>query len=393
MSFIGRIISRLLNFILTKLYDMKTTFYLSLALFCVFFLFISCNQEVGYRINGDLTGFKDGTVIYLFDLNTEKTIDSCEIKNNSFEFKGFFSNTPALLWLQTEVNNKSIYTVLLIGNENVSVQGDIKDFPFDVKIAGSKTQDEYNELRDLTKKYDKKRDSLVSKFFELAALKKENEANYLMNMPIKVIDSIVQNITISYIKTHKKSINSLINLNNLKEQIPYDSIKKLYSNLDVEIKNSEYAKTIELYLKTKTVDVGDKFFDFTAINQKSEDVKLSNFLNKHILLEFTGAYCVPCILAIDELKIINKKFSDSLVIVSYNTDKAKDVWQASLQRDKINWQSLWDGNGLEGKTCLTYKINGVPTFFLINPKGIIIHKINGYCKGMLEQELKRFIAL
>jgi thiol-disulfide isomerase/thioredoxin len=362
----------------------------ALLFFCLFILFNACKKDDGYLIKGSLTGFKDGAVIYLYNIDTETTIDSCEIKSNTFELSGTFTQTPGLYALQTAINNRIIYINLFIGNENINVSGDIKDFPYKVKITGSKTQDDLTRLNDLTAGNEKQRDSLVNIFFKFAQEKKETEANAIMAGPVKSIDKLIQATNINFIKTNPRSIYSLVQLGYLKGQISYDSIKLLYSEINPEIKNNRYAKAIEDFLKTKTVDVGDNFSDISATNQKGEKISLSDIKNKYILLEFTGTYCAPCIMAIDELNIIEKKLSDSLVIVSYNTDKAKEVWQASIKRDQVNWPSLWDGTGLDGKTCLTYKIIGVPAFFLINPNGKIIHKIDGYGKGALEQDLKKF---
>ena len=129
--------------------------------------FYSCQKQNGYVITGNLTGFPDSTMIYLRNLSTDETFDSTMIIGNQFLLSGQLQDEPEQIWLNTRIDNKFLYTNLLIGNERVKIVGDISDFPWNVKITGSKSQDDFNYLRDLTKSYDVKRDSLVQRFLKL----------------------------------------------------------------------------------------------------------------------------------------------------------------------------------------------------------------------------------
>jgi len=128
------------------------------------------------------------------------------------------------------------------------------------------------------------------------------------------------------------------------------------------------------------------------LNQNDKNVKFSDIKGEYILIDCTAAYCGHCIQAADELVEINESYSDSLTIVSFSQDPKKEVWLKSLERDKVAWNSIWDGNGRYSETSIKYGIQGIPTFVLINPEGIIIDKWTCYSKGSINNRLEKKIV-
>ncbi|WP_298555018.1 TlpA disulfide reductase family protein [uncultured Algibacter sp.] len=343
-----------------------------------------------FTILGQISGFPDGTKFYLRNLATDAVFDSTTVENNSFKFEGHLSSPPEQIWLNATVDKKFIYTNLLIGNDNITVKGDISDFPWNVNIRGSKTQEDFNYSQSLTKENNIKRNSLVQTFMNLPQ-EKQREIGAGIWKKIRTIDSATQISRINYIKSHPNTYISIIELGYLKNQLPKDTIQKIFKNYTPEIKESKYAKVVEVFLRENIAKIGDKFHDFEGINQKGEKVKFSNIRGEYTLLDFTAAYCGPCIKAADELVEINKEYSDSLKIVSFTQDPKKDVWLKSLERDKVTWNSIWDGKGRYSETSIKYGIQGIPTFVLINPEGTIIDKWTGYSKGNLISKIEKKI--
>ena len=349
----------------------------------------SCNKPNRYVITGNLTGFPDRTMIYLKNLSTDETFDSTLLVKNKFKLVGQLNSVPEQLWLNAKVDNQFIYTNLLIGNEDVQINGDIKDFPWTVEISGSKTQDDFNYLRNLTNPFNIKRDSLVQSFLKLPQNLQQEKGKEIWDR-IKTIDDTTLSINIAYIKSHIDTYPGIINLGYFKNSLPKDTVLALYNKMSDEIKASKYAKIVEIYLNEKISEIGDTYHDFEAFTINGDKTKFSKLVGKYILLDFTGAYCGPCIQSVDELKLIDNKFSDSLLIVSVSTDTKKEIWLSSLKRDSASWISLWDGKGTYSETYIKYGVRGIPTFFLIDPFGKIIDKWTGYGKGSLENKLKRF---
>ena len=366
---------------------MKGIYRLILSI-CFLITITACDKkEEKFTISGQVTGFSDGTKFYLRNLATDAFFDSTIVKNNSFKFEGYLSTPPEQIWLETTVDKKHVYTNLLIGNDDITLEGDILDFPWNVNIKGSKTQEDFNYSQNLTKENDIKRDSLVRVFIKLPQ-EKQQELGAEIWGKIRIIDSISGALRMDYIKSHPDTYASVIQLGYFKNKLPKDSIQKIFENYTPEIKESKYAKIIEVFLRENIAKVGDKFHDFEGINQKEEKVKFSNIRGKYTLLDFTAANCGPCIQAADELIEISKTHSDSLKIVSFTQDTDKDMWLKSLERDNVAWNSIWDGKGRYSETSIKYGIEGIPTFFIINPEGTIIKKWSGYGEGTIINQLK-----
>lgn len=349
-------------------------------------LIFSCDEnnkkEEKYTVLGNLSGFPDGTTFYLRNLATDAVFDSAIVKNNTFKFEGQLSNPPEQIWLNTTIDKKFYYTNLLIGNDNIQVKGDIVDFPWNLDIKGSKIQEDFNYSQSLVKDHYIKRSSLVKTYMTLSQEERHNIGKGILKK-MRLIDSIILAINTKYIKSHPNTYASIIQLGYHKNKLPKDTIQKIYSNYTAEIKDSKFAKIVEVFLKEKISKVGDKYHDFEGFNQKEEKVKFSDIKGEYTLLEFTSAYCGPCIQAADELVEICKNNKDSLTIVSFSGNSKKSVWLKSLERDKVTWNSIWDGKGRYSETYIKYGVQGYPTFILINPEGIILDKWSGYKKGSI----------
>lgn len=321
---------------------------------------------------------------------TEADFDSTTLENNRFKFEGHLSSPPEQIWLHATVDNKFINTNLLIGNDDIIVKGDILDFPWNVDITGSKTQKDFNYSQNITKEYNIKRDSLTQSFMILAPDKQQEMGGEIWK-EVGKIDSITSALRLDYVKSHPNTYTSLIQLGYLKNQLPKDTIRKIFDKYNSKIKESKYAKVIEVFLRENISKIGDTYHDFEGLNQKDEKVEFSDIRGEYTLIDFTSAFCGPCIQAADELVEISKIYSDSLTIISFSGDPKKDVWLKSLVRDKVTWTSIWDGEGIYSETSIKYGIQGIPTFVLINPEGIIIDKWTGYGKGSIISRLEKKI--
>lgn len=351
-------------------------------------LITSCEHRSGYVITGHLTGFPDSTMVYLQDINKEENIDSALIIGGRFTLSGKLAEVPVQLWLQASVGDRFAYTNLLIGNDKVEVTGDIADFPNHVKITGSKTQDEADQLKNMTAAFDDRRDSLVNLIVALPPDSQKTKGNALWGV-VHGIDDTVQQLRVGYIKAHSSTYAALTSLLYLKEDMPKDTVAALYDRMPAELKHSQYGRAISMFVQNKVPEVGDQYVDFKAEDQKGDKITLSSLTDKYILLDFSAAYCGPCIQSAKELRQINRAYGDSLRIVTFSTDVKRDLWQYAMERDSVTWVSLWDGKGRFGETYIKYGINGVPTFFLISPKGKVLDKLDGYGDGALLELLKK----
>lgn len=361
------------------------------SLFLPLILLLCCSSIVPaqkrYVINAKLTGFENNTKFYLKDLSKEMDIDSALIVNGAFTMKGKIENAPASFWLYTSYHKEFFYTVLFIGADNIMVSGDAKDFPFDLKIIGSRTMDQQNVLNNKIKDGYKKRNSLVNEYFSLSgdSLKQKTRGKEIW-AAINKIDISDDSIRKAFISTHLNSYPALNELTYLKNKYDHETLQKMYNALQPEYRDSRFGKIIYAYLKVgEPLKRGDMYTDLSGQDRDGYMHKLSDIKNKYVLVDFSETYCGPCIQSIQEMKNVLQQYHDKLDILTYSGDSGKKTWLEGLNRDKPNWWSIWDGTGINGETSLKYGITGYPTFFLIDPKGKIVATKVGFGDGVLKK--------
>jgi len=359
------------------------------------FLLLAINQASlaqNFSITAIITGFPDGTKFYVDEVHSQQTIAEATIQHNKVTLTGSLAEYPSMVVLKSIFNNNSYICFILMGNENVLVEADIKDFPFNVKVSGSKYQDENEVLKSQTRQYDKLRDSISENLFELI---KDTSAEgkkkiYTIARQQAYYDRVTDSITLSFIRTYPNTHAAVNQLYYLRKKFSRDSLEIMYNKLPDELKEGIFGKKLFTYLKVGNVlKIGDIASDFEARDQKGNKHNLGDHHGKLVLLDFTETYCVPCVLAADELKTAFKKYAGRLSIISFCTDKQKDTWIKGIQRDKPAWLCLWDGKGPASETPLKYGVNGYPTFVLIDPEGKIVSRFSGYSKGDILREISK----
>lgn len=349
-------------------------------------------------IKANVTGFKNGTKFYLYDTESESNIDSAIIQSNSFTLSSHLSNPPQNLWVMATVDQKLYYFTLLIGNENIEVAGDAANFPFDLSIKGSKIQDIHNEYTQLIKEDYKRRDQLMRQIIMLRQDSSNKAKVNELRKTVGEIDNHTDSVGKKFVKEHLNTYEGLNNLFYQKDDLPTDSLRKLYSQIDPRFKQTRFGKRIKTYLEVgKALKEGDTAADFEAFDSQNKKHRLSDIKEKYVLLDFSTTSCGPCIESVEDLKKVSAKYAANLSIVTFSGDSGKAAWLTGVNRDKPTWLSVWDGKGNYGNTIMKYGVTGYPTFVLINPKGKIVSMWVGYGKeddgrGSVETKLDALMA-
>ena len=357
------------------------------------FIFFT-TQTFGQKnlISGDLKGFANGDKVFFQDPDQQKILDSTIIFNGKFSLKIALDEIPKGYYLNIKSDSNFYYCFLFIANENVKIRGQKIDFPNDLTIIGSKNHLVRSILNDKTKILDKERDKVVS--FLRADVPNENDTIYKVaykknSNRLKEIDKTTDSIKKDFIIQNLNTYYGLNELYYLRSKFEKQTLQKMYSGLKAVYKKSIYGGRISNFLKIgDALKKGNQYFDFEAKDTSGKKYKISEFSGKYILLDFTETYCGPCIESVEELKMVSKKYSDSLTVISFSADKSDLIWKTGLKRDNINWLSLSDGKGTYGNILLKYSVDSYPSFFLINKNGEIINIQKGFGVGMVENMLK-----
>ena len=332
----------------------------------------SCSStNNGFKIKGHINGINDSTLIKLYDIDRQFTIDSTFSTNGNFILKGIVEN-PTSCWIQAK--NKS--TTIQVENVEMTFKSSIENLRLDSKVTGGIEQELQNKLKELQRPHDKiyleAYDSLINKKYTNDIEKKK------LIKQFNESQSASQRI---YVNFGKENSNSYLGLNIVymnRKRIPKDSLKLIYQNLKIPFKETTTAKALKIFLYEDIVKAGSQYINFDAKTIDNNNFKLSSIKNKYIYLSFWSSGCAPC-------RMENKFFSrniDSipkdLAIVSFSIDKNLELWKKASASDNISWHNVSDHEGYKGGVKTQYGVQAIPTSFLIDKKGTIIKKFTGY---------------
>lgn len=127
--------------------------------------------------------------------------------------------------------------------------------------------------------------------------------------------------------------------------------------------------------------------EFSLKSVDGKTVKLSDYKNKIVLIDFWATWCPPCRKGIPDLVELQKEYKKDLVIlgISVDTDTKADV-PDFIKNYGINYTVVY---GDQSTAKLFGGVSGIPTSFLIDQKGNIVDKHVGLVpKETLENGIK-----
>jgi peroxiredoxin len=129
-------------------------------------------------------------------------------------------------------------------------------------------------------------------------------------------------------------------------------------------------------------------FDFTMKDVDGNDVSLSTYKGKVVLLNFWATWCGPCKAEIPGFVRLQEKYRDQgLVIVGYSVDDTAAKAKAYAAEYKMNYPILL-GEGREEVQDAYGPIWGIPASFIISKDGKVCRKHMGIApEALFEKEV------
>jgi thiol-disulfide isomerase/thioredoxin len=131
--------------------------------------------------------------------------------------------------------------------------------------------------------------------------------------------------------------------------------------------------------------------DFVLKDLDGNDVKLSSFKGKVILLNFWATWCGPCKAEIPGFVELQDKYRKDLVVVGYDVDDTAEKARPFVAEYKMNYPVLL-GLGREDVQDAFGPIWGIPASFLISRDGKVCKRHMGIApKETFEKEIKALL--
>lgn len=351
---------------------------------------IGVTAQEKLRIKGKIEGIPNEATLSLSYENKQKEFKAID---GVFEVDVLLEQAPTSVFLSVINGDDYKYTSFFLGNEAITINASINDFPNEVKTIGSNydglryenyslTKDLDLQFRDLDEQTKKAieggedRDSVYNKAeVQWQAIKKQ--------MAIRNYGFLKQYINTDYGRHLIRFYTA---------DFTTEQLKELYSLVSIENKSRKEMVFLKTFIDYKELEIGDKYYDFTAIDVKGKTVKFSDyFKGKYVLLDFSNVGCGFCYKAAPLTAVIADELKDKLIYVTYHTgdseEGVKDYYKLKGNKGNV----IWNKDGDYDIAIAKYRQMSTPTYLIFDTKGRFIKEINGVhadFKGVLEELMK-----
>lgn len=313
-------------------------------------------------------------------------LDSLQVSGSSLTFKTNVSEVDEYRFSTRPYN----FSFSLIAEPGAS---------YEVKVDADgrptiSTRDGKEQL--LMNEYEAMMEPLAIKSRELSTLyeklmNENDEAGIetLMKDLFKNSDKSIQ-LTTTFIKDHPKSFAAIVLAGNILTD-KYKVLKEVYETVDTvayAYSSSWQSFKNKLYEAASTWIEDKPAPEFTTTDLAGNQVNLSDYRGKYVLLDFWASWCRPCRTKMKELKEVYPQLQEKgIVVFSINLDEKKAQWEKATEEDGILWLNTGDLQSFkDNKIAQAYNVTGIPTLFVIDPNGKIISQ-NPSIQEILDLEL------
>lgn len=174
------------------------------------------------------------------------------------------------------------------------------------------------------------------------------------------------------------------------EQYGFNSVIEYIAEHAILEEDCEYtensSKLEERIATLKKLSTGKMAPDFTVIDIKGKEVKLSESDHNKTLLVFWATWCPHCTKVIPEVRDFYNNTAVDLGVIAVSVDTSKSKYLQFIQEGNYDWTNICDYHGWNNSVAELYGIYATPTMILLDENRKIIGKPNdvGELRRLLE---------
>lgn len=359
----------------------------------VVFTFISCKNQKGYTITGNIKN-AENTKVYLEDVfgDAPATIDTATILNNKFTLKNYSKKGIYRLRFGDNID----YSIFLFIEEkdNINVIADVNELNA-YKVEGSVESKSIQELMSTSKKNFTSLNAIATEL-QIATPKTKDSLQILMDLGEKNHVDYIKN----FIDKESNNDVACFAINffgpSMQKEIPYliSVTEKLHKAEPTSNLVTNTFKQFQLYRAQLMAEAdGGIALNTQAPNivlstPNGDTIQLKNLQGNYVLLDFWASWCQPCRMENPNVvALYNQYHAKGFEVFSVSLDANKDQWIKAIAKDEMVWKNHGsDLGGWNSAPAQLYNIKSIPSTFLLDKKGKII------AKDLRGEELKAKLA-
>lgn len=140
--------------------------------------------------------------------------------------------------------------------------------------------------------------------------------------------------------------------------------------------------------KERKATIGNPAPEFTLTDLTGKKVRLSDYSEKVVLIDFWATWCPPCKESIPFLESLYQRYKErGFVVIGISLDEETEIVERFKKRFKITYPILMG----EEKTKKDYRITGLPEMFILERNGNLRYHHLGFNKSLkdkIDKEIK-----
>jgi thiol-disulfide isomerase/thioredoxin len=173
-------------------------------------------------------------------------------------------------------------------------------------------------------------------------------------------------------------------------------------NADEAKAREQYGRLVKDYSATEAgkkaagalrrLDLAGKPLSIVGTGLQNDTVDSSKYRGKPVLIVFWASWASPVKQDLPELiKLYEKHKKDGLQIIGVNLDNERAELDAFLKDNQIAWPQIHEAGGMESRLAVDYGIILLPSMFLIDSDGKVVHR-NLRTSADVERQLEKVLA-